>query len=676
MRAFLVLPLMGAATFLCVADDSPTTLEITADTTLDPQKVYGSIVIKKSGVTVDGSGTWVIGAKEGNPKEFMGIAISANGVSNVTLKNVNAKGWETGLKIVDGSGWLIENCNFSNNFHDPKFGWGENGRRGGIVLERVQQSRLKKNKANNVWDGCVLVDCDENSLDANDFSHTSNTCLKLWHSCRNKITNNNLSYGLRIDPGEVHARDSTSVLIESGSNDNGLVDNDCTHGGDGIFVRVLNQWVSTGNVFEGNDCSYAKNNGFEAWSPRNKYIRNKANHCSYGFWLGASDQTMLLGNEASFNGLPDGFHNSPHLPENGHAGIVFMFGPSSHSIVRGNKCERNNGAGIALIGDVETKGARYKAYHWIIEQNTFTGNRWGVYARFADWIDTAANVYKENKAGDFHDAGNVTRLTEHTAKTDVKEPPKAVLEGPSSAKIGEPVTFDAGRSSDPAGKQLEFHWDLGDGTTATVATAPAHAFSKPGFYRVGLTANNGLFSDLAWRDFYVVGNAPEIGTDGQAADWTWFDPDSKVKFSDDLSTKIAGRSSVLALAESYGGQRLNLLYPASKKASWSLTDKTRLVFWFKAINENVPAWQGENPIVTLYDSEKTFMQITPKGDFLSSPPYNEAREGWYYFAVPLAGDAKWQREGADLTTANYLAIGVDSWGAPPLRIWIDGLALE
>jgi parallel beta-helix repeat protein len=676
MRAFLVLPLMGAATFLCVADDSPTTLEITADTTLDPQKVYGSIVIKKSGVTVDGSGTWVIGAKEGNPKEFMGIAISANGVSNVTLKNVNAKGWETGLKIVDGSGWLIENCNFSNNFHDPKFGWGENGRRGGIVLERVQQSRLKKNKANNVWDGCVLVDCDENSLDANDFSHTSNTCLKLWHSCRNKITNNNLSYGLRIDPGEVHARDSTSVLIESGSNDNGLVDNDCTHGGDGIFVRVLNQWVSTGNVFEGNDCSYAKNNGFEAWSPRNKYIRNKANHCSYGFWLGASDQTMLLGNEASFNGLPDGFHNSPHLPENGHAGIVFMFGPSSHSIVRGNKCERNNGAGIALIGDVETKGARFKAYHWIIEQNTFTGNRWGVYARFADWIDTAANVYKENKAGDFHDAGNVTRLTEHTAKTDVKEPPKAVLEGPSSAKIGEPVTFDAGRSSDPAGKQLEFHWDLGDGTTATVATAPAHAFSKPGFYRVGLTANNGLFSDLAWRDFYVVGNAPEIGTDGQAADWTWFDPDSKVKFSDDLSTKIAGRSSVLALAESYGGQRLNLLYPASKKASWSLTDKTRLVFWFKAINENVPAWQGENPIVTLYDSEKTFMQITPKGDFLSSPPYNEAREGWYYFAVPLAGDAKWQREGADLTTANYLAIGVDSWGAPPLRIWIDGLALE
>ena len=92
-----------------------------------------------------------------------------------------------------------------------------------------------------------------------------------------------------------------------------------------------------------------------------------------------------------------------------------------------------------------------------------------------------------------------------------------------------------------------------------------------------------------------MGNSPEIGTDGKAADWTWFDPDSKVKFTDDEATKIAGKSSVFAFAQPYGGQRLNLLYPASKKAGWSLKDKTRLVFWFKAINENVPAWQDANP---------------------------------------------------------------------------------
>ena len=190
------------------------------------------------------------------------------------------------------------------------------------------------------------------------------------------------------------------MLIESGSNDNRFLRNDCSHGGDGIFIRVLNGWVSTGNVFEENDCSYANNNCVEAWSPRNTYLRNKANHGSYGFWLGASDQTALIGNEASFNGLPDGNHNSPHLPDDGHAGIVFMFGPSSHTVVRGNTCVGNHGAGIALIGDQESQGERWRAYHWIIEQNRLVKNRWGIYMQHADWIDMAANRFTDNAVAD------------------------------------------------------------------------------------------------------------------------------------------------------------------------------------------------------------------------------------------------------------------------------------
>ena len=654
-------------------------LEITRDTTLDPKKTYGAIVVKASNVTIDGRGAWLIGAGEGSPKEFRGTAVSAAGVSNVTLKNIKAKGWETGLKIVDGSGWTIETCDFSDNFHDPAFGWGENGRRGGIVLERVHKSTLTKNRANRVWDACVLVDSDDNTLVENDFSHTSNTCLKLWHASSNTVTNNNLSYGIRIDPGEVHARDSTSVLIESGSNKNHFVENDCTHGGDGIFIRVLNGWVSTDNLFEGNDCSYANNNCFEAWSPRNTYRKNKANHGSYGFWLGASDQTLVEGNEASYNGLADGNHNSPHLPENGHAGIVFMFGPSSHTVVRSNTCIGNNGAGIALIGDQPTRGKKWKAFHWIIEQNALRDNRWGIFAQYADWVEVAANVYRKNKE-DVHIGEGVTNFRQRGDKSatedDAARPaPVAILKAPSFAKVGETVTFDAGGSHDRANTTLTYRWNFGDGLIATEPTIE-HVFHDPGFYRVGLTVNNGLLSDLAWRDFYVVADLPETGTEGQAADWTWVDPMSKVKFIDDKATKIAGDSSLYALVEPYGGFRLNLRYPASPQAGWSLKDKTQLVFWFKGINENLPAWQDANPIVTLYESNETFVRLTPKGDFLSQPPYNEAREGWTYFAVPLAGDEQWQREGADLATAHWLTIGFDSWGAPPLRIWLDGLALQ
>jgi len=650
-------------------------MEITQDTVLDPARTYGPLVIKASNITVDGRGAWLAGATQGLPKSYKGTAVLARGVSRVTLRNLNAKGWETGLRVEDGEGWLIENCNFSDNFHDPDFGWGENGRRGGLILERLLRSVVRKVTANRVWDGCVLVECNENTVEDCDFSRASNTCLKLWNSCRNTIRNNNLSYGLRIKPGEVHARDSTSVLIESGSNDNRFLQNDCSHGGDGIFIRVLNGWVSTGNYLEGNDCSYANNNCVEAWAPRNVYVRNKANHGSYGFWLGASDQTVLIENEASHNGLPTGLHNSPHLPDQGHAGIVFMFGPSSHTVVRGNVCAGNNGAGIALIGDLDSQGRRWKAFHWIVEQNRLEGNRWGIYVQHADWIDMAGNVFKENAKGDVHQAGNVTNLVVHPAQEDVNRPPQAALAAPSSAKVGEKVVFDASRSSDPAGRALTFRWDLGDGTVEQAARVK-HVFGQAGFCRVGLTVNNGVFSDLAWRDFYVVDDLCEIGTEGGAADWSWIDPHSKVKFSDDRTVRLAGAMSLHAFVHPYSGGRVSLLYPASRQAAWPAQRKTHLVFWLKVLNENVPAWQDLNPIVTLYESEKQFVRLTPKVDLLAQPPYNEAREGWYRFQVPLAGDEMWQRQGAELATINYLTLGFDSWGAPPLHIWVDGLAFR
>jgi parallel beta-helix repeat protein len=666
-----------AATFgvsQSVRGDEPQTLIVERDTTLDPERSYSNIVIKASDVTIDGRGAWLVGAAGGDPREFRGTAITATGVSNVTLRNVNAKGWETGLSIKDASGWTIEGCDFSDNFHDPRFGWGENGRRGGIVLERVTHCTLRKNKANRVWDGCVLIDSRDNLLEENDFSHTSNTCLKLWTASRNIILRNNLSWGLRIDRGEVHARDSTCVLIESGSNDNRFLGNDCTHGGDGIFVRVLNGWVSTGNVFEENDCSYANNNCVEAWSPRNTWLRNKANHGSYGFWLGASDQNVLIENEACFNGLPDGFHNSPHLPDDGHAGIVFMFGPSSHTIVRGNRCEGNNGAGIAAIGDLESKGRKWNAFHWIIEQNTLVKNRWGIYLQHAQMFDVAANVCEGHAIADVHLAENVTGLIERTSEDGVMAPPRAVLGGPSVVKAGAPVTFDAAGSTDAGGRSLAYRWFVWPDAAGTAA-ALSRTFDSPGFYRVALTVNNGLLSDLAWRDVYVVEDVAELGTEEDAGVWSWIDPDSEVRFTADPGVALLGRSSLRADVEPYSGGRVTLRCTLPEGPN-SLEGKTRLVFWLKTRNEHVPAWQDVNPLVALIGPDGARLQLTPARDFLSAPPYNEAREGWTHFAVPLAGSDDWRRSGAAIGAVQSIELGFDSWGAPPLVLWVDGLGVK
>ena len=650
-------------------------LVIEKDTELDPAKTYGRIVIKGSNITIDGKGASVIGAKEGNPKTFQAAGISAEGVSSVTLRNVKVKGWETGLVVKNGERWTIEGCDFSGNFHDPKFGWGENGRRGGIVLTGVKKSKLLKNQAHDVWDACVLVDSDENTLEGNDFSHTSDTCLKLWNSSENIIQDNVLSHGIRKDPGEVHARDSTSVLIESGSNRNRFLRNDCTHGGDGIFIRVLNGWVSTDNYFEENDCSYANNNCVEAWSPRNTWVRNKANHGSYGFWLGASDQNMLIGNEASFNGLPDGNHNSPHLPDNGHAGIVFMFGPSSHTVLRGNKCEGNNGAGIAGIGDQESKGKKWKVFHWVVEQNILKKNRWGIFLENADFIYIASNEFSGNELEDIHRGLNVSILENFAKQGGIfltRDPPVPALEGPTTTFVGKKTVWH--ETSSRTGPS-SYRWKIDPLGTESQIDRLEQTFAEPGFQRISLTMRKGLLASLAWRDLYIVENILEIGTDKSTDGWGWNDPASKVSFTLDDKNKLLGESSLLAKVSPYSGGRVTLVHKLPKDGV-PLAGKKQLVFWLKTRNENVPAWQDVNPPITLRGSGDEKMTLTPKGDFLSQPPYNEAREGWTYFAVPLAGSDDWKKAGELPATLRAIEIGFDSWGAPPLFIWIDGMGMK
>lgn len=668
-------------------------LVITESTVLDPNQTYSQIIIKASNITIDGQGAQLIGASEGTPKNFRGTAISADGVSGVKLKNLRAKGWETGLHITDGQDWLVEGCDFSNNFHDPDFGWGENGRRGGIVLERVSQSVLRNNKANKVWDACVLVDSNKNLIEDNDFSHTSNTCMKLWTSCENTIRKNNLSYGIRIAPAEVHARDSTSVLIESGSCKNELLDNDCTHGGDGIFVRVLNGWCSTDNLFQGNDCSYANNNGIECWAPRNVFVKNKANHCSYGFWLGGSDQTRLIENEASYNGLATGAHNSPHLPDAGHAGIVFMFGSSSHTIARGNVCVGNNGAGIALIGDLASKGAKWRAYHWIIEENQLRDNRWGIYAKHADWIALTGNLFANNTIQNTLMDGDVTRLAESTESL-TGSPLLASIQiaGPTAIRLGESAVWKAAPADVDLGKnesisvapKLSYTWDLGDGAFRN-GHELRHTFERVGFHRLGLNVTDGKRSEIAWQNVYVISNTSEIGTEGDASEWHVQDFDdrklssqqtSRAEFEIDTTERLCGKSSVRVVVRPYRGFRVALT-TGSESLKQSLQGKSKLTFWLKAINEDSTGWQG-GPFVTLVDQVGKPYYLEPaKGrDLMRESANSESREGWRLFEIPLTGDDVWQVDGTMPNAVNKISLAFDSWGAPTLRFWIDGLAFE
>jgi hypothetical protein len=107
-----------------------------------------------------------------------------------------------------------------------------------------------------------------------------------------------------------------------------------------------------------------------------------------------------------------------------------------------------------------------------------------------------------------------------------------------------------------------------------------------------------------------------------------------------------------------------------------ISNRSRLAFWLKTRNEHVPGWQDKNPLIELIAADGSVSTLTPSRDVLSELPAIEAREGWLYLEVPLAGNEDWERSGADIPTATGLRLGFDSWGAPPLQIWLDGLMFQ
>ncbi len=690
------------------APDAPV-LVVTQDVQLDPAVTYGGLVIGADGVSVDGRGARVVGPLQraaeasGAPaasNAFTGVGVRAAGVDDVTLCNLRVQGFETGLLVEDGAGWTIADCDFSDNFHDPDFGWGEQGEKGGLVLHRMRDSLLDGNRANRDWNACSLVDCSGLVVRDNDFSHASNTCLKLWTVTRSHVENNDLSWGLRIAPGEVHARDSTCVLIESGSDDNVFLRNDATHGGDGFFIRVLNNWTSRRNLFVENDASWANNNGFEAWSPENTYERNRANHCSYGFWLGASDRTVLRGNEAGWNGDPAGFHNAPE--SFGHGGIVFVNGPSNHTLADGNWLHHNAGGGLVLRGDEATGGAAWKAWHWVIQRNRFEDNRWGVWMRHAEFIDIGPNEFRGNREGDVFDAGNVSGVVRHDGPAEGEAPVvdvrNAMFDWQQDEAAGQTSVWVEARALDLPNDQVRFRWGLGDGTYSD-APELIHAYPDPSWRRIGVTISRGGLSGLAGMNASCVGwgedeleatrrDLPSPAKAGRAefdaakargpAGWTLAGPASEASFA--WNPGVAGWGyGVHARISPYSGERVALLWPATRDAALPLAGRTRLTFWIRTRNPNIPAWQDVNPIVTLHESADRWLRLTPERDLLGNPPDVHYRDEWMPLDVPLAGGTGWTAEsgpGGALQTLNWLTVGLDSWGAPALDVWLDGLALR
>lgn len=462
------------------------------------------LVIAADNITIEGNGAHIKGGMsqdDSSPIEnrYHGTGLLIKGRSRVQVRNLAFSGFDIGIRLEDSKEIHLEHCDASDCSHDPDWGWDDHGDHGGFLILNSSHCTIEECRATNVWDAMHLRHSHNNVIKHNVFSHTSNTGLKMWRACNNRIEDNDLSWGLRISPGEVHARDSSCVLLESGSNDNVFLRNDMTHGGDGFFIRVLNGWMSTGNLMEENDCSHANNNGFEAWADHNTYIRNRANHCSYGFWLGNSNYTMMLENEAAYNGIK--FHNAPEAF--GNAGITFANGSCSHSVLLNNYVHDNNGPGIALRNSVETPSTHVLLSGNRIENNKTTGSfkGHGIYLKNARAIFLQDNRF-------FGNEGENVFLDEEThevfgvhmpAQNDLPQPLR-IDTAPGYLTAGERIALESSASMED-----QVLWEFGDGT-AFAGLKIDHKYEVSGFYAISATAVGCQGTRLGSLELHILPN--------------------------------------------------------------------------------------------------------------------------------------------------------------------------
>ncbi len=605
--------------------------------------------------------------RRGEKRFYAGTAIRATGRRGVRLRGCRAEGFLTGLSLRDCSGWIVEGNDFSGNYDCPDYGWGEGTERlGGMHLEGVDRSTLRRNRGTRIWNGIVLRRCSDNTLVANEFSHCSNTCLKMTQSCRNLVSHNVFSWGLRIYPTEVHARDSVSLLVESGSDDNRFLSNDFTHGGDGVFIRVLDHWCSTGNLFEGNDCSHANNNAVESWSPGNTYVANRANWSSYGFWLGGSDDTVLRNNEVRHNG--EEFGNAPE--PFGNAGVSVVHGPSSHFIMIGNRIVDNRGPGVSLAYREATP-----AKLWLIAGNTIRKSRndprgyagHGLLLEYCEDVIVGRNAVAANEGRDLELGRSCRYVTFDATVTRVLEGLEIRL--PSVPICGQAASLTvAGRDRRRrrAGV-MEFCWDFGDGARErTAEPAVSHVFARPGRYRVGVKAVGRGAAGIASRTVCVL-PAGNLLVDCTNADAWRLTAEGTSRLDVDAARSATGTACLRATVR---GGRLGVLAHDFPRAR-DLSGAREISFFYRYACDHLAILSGKRGrrIGVRILSAEGRREYLPDLRFAGEP--SEDRYDWVYFAAPLASFAGDGGPGLGSVTGLEILFGPEV--PADCVLWLDGL---
>lgn len=625
-----------------------------------------AIEVIADGVTLSCEGTILEGgvgtySAEDDDPQTAGIRIAKNGV---TVRGCAARGYRHGIVVSGASDVVLDAIAADDNFTDPASGWVGDVRGGGVLLENATGGRVENSTFARNWNGIELRGSRGVTVAGNVADHCSNAGALLLDSHDNSVRQNDFQWAVRgavtwpdVWYG-IDTKDSAGIVLDQGSTNNRIEENDVRYGGDGIFVRGLYGRCPSGNVLAKNDLSFSPHNGVECTCDNNVIEDNVSDASNYGIWTGGGDGVVIRRNKIR-NSRVDG--------------ISIQIASGRHVVVDDNEITGSARVGILFSGRAyqewdtldEWSETLANASHLIVQRNEFVGNTEGdLFATSARSLTMISNCVPS--MGTFH-LGNeveVTRTAGTCQAASAAEPPTADLEVPPTVALGTPVVLDASASRSPNGG-LTFTWLVqasgplfwnGEmppiilGGSAT--SAPQLTLDQPGAYDVDVTVDDGVLAAGAYRQVLVAPVGQPIGE--SKLDWD-YDCSCIANFSDEPGG-VDG-TFVRVVHDEEG--TFSMFAPAARDLALDASAFTTLGFFLRAQNDNLGGWQEENPVVVLGNENGTIF-YRPVGWLM---PRED--DEWIFVAVPLSGGTDWVRtmQGGSLSDVDWIEIRSDTFNA-------------
>ncbi len=389
-------------------------VEVPPGVTIADTDANGVIYIRTSGITVtfqEGSELWGGPRPEESPDgpwdRYSGIGIRIDGAADVTIRGARVHGYKVSIWATDCDALSIESADLSDNYRqrlkstpeaEDSSDWlfphrndndewaTQHG--AGVYVRRSMRPTITGVRVRRGQNGILLHSVFQGQIYDNDCSFLSGWGLAMFRTSFTQIERNAFDFCVRGHSEGRYNRgqDSAGILMFEQCSNNTIIENSCTHGGDGIFgfagLEAVNgegapanfDFVRKGcndNLFAGNDLSYAPAHGLEmTFSFGNRIIDNRfVENAICGVWGGYSQDTLIARNQFIGNGgMAYGLERGGVNIEHGAANLIIA-----------NEFT-NNRCGVHLWwdphNDFETKAwgkANYKGVTGnVIAQNTFT----------------------------------------------------------------------------------------------------------------------------------------------------------------------------------------------------------------------------------------------------------------------------------------------------------------